>query len=174
MYLLPISLFLQAGVAQSDKMLTPTERIVFGWPRGPGDEEEPDLEREKRLRDFAAIVDATTPNVHSRAALLVLASGESLLSRYVMENRCSDGPRGPKECDSGRATGPYQLHNAKDLAEDLLAQSQKAAALWRYHRRRCGTVKGAFGGYATGSACSFALAEKRAKRWRSYVSRLGG
>lgn len=147
-------------------------RIVFDWPPHALDVDEPEDQRAERLERFASTISNAATDRESRSALLVLTLYESRAARYVVENRCADGPRGLLECDEGRAVGPWQLHKAHHLKHDLDAQARRAAALWRYHRRRCGSIEGAFAGYATGGSCSWSEAALRAAKFHNYLRRL--
>ena len=74
------------------------------------DKDEDQGERKKRLTVLAAAIDLATASLDERAWLIMTATRESGLARYVTEDhpRCSEGHGG--WCDSGRAFGAWQLH----------------------------------------------------------------
>lgn len=148
-------------------------RQLFATARHVSDLDEPEDSRAERLDRFARVIEDNARSAESRAVLLTLNHFEAASARYVLENRCSDGPRGEAECDHGRAVGPWQLHGSHDLALDLDAQARRAVGRWRHHKARCGgTIEGAFAGYARGEACTWSGAAERAAKFRTIVRRL--
>jgi len=127
--------------------------------------------------DLARAIDSATEDNQERAALTTLAIHESRLALYVLEGRCSDGPKGA--CDNGRAFGPWQLHATRDvpiIPAALGEQAVIALKRWRSHRKRCLAhgPAGAFTGYGTGGWCGPAkwarervatLAQVEARLW---------
>lgn len=162
---------------------SPTLRALRAIPVHTMDikEEEPQEHRDKRLRVIAEAIDEAANEPLVRAALIVLARRESGLAAYVYENRCEDGPRGEAECDSGKATGPFQLHtnrNHPEIPESIRKQAEIAASLWRFGRKRCRRVvndelAGAFASYGSGGKCAPSKSSKsRARETRAVAGRL--
>jgi hypothetical protein len=105
-------------------------------------------ERALRLQPVAAeIWDASVnrPSGYSRAqwaaVMGALSWHETRLAKYVHAARCSDGPRGERECDSGKALGLFQVHRAAcqeawateaGSHAELSASARCAARLLRY------------------------------------------
>lgn len=107
--------------------------------------------------ELASAIVSATDEPSERAALATLAIHESRLALYVIEGRCSDGPKGA--CDHGLASGPWQLHKSKDepvIPAELDAQARIALKRWRTHRKRCAAhgLAGAFAGYGSGWVCT--------------------
>jgi hypothetical protein len=117
---------------------------------------EPEAVDASRVELAGAVVSATD-EPSEQAALTALAIHESRLALYVLEGRCSDGPKGA--CDHGLAVGPWQLHRSKDepvIPAELGAQARIALKRWRTHRKRCAAhgLAGAFQGYGSGWTCA--------------------
>ena len=82
------------------------------------------------------------------------------LARYVLEDRCKDGPPGAR-CDEGYATGPWQVHRwcrkawnqTRSRAERLEAGARCALSAARAGRKACGGLRGMFA-YQTSISCS--------------------
>ncbi len=148
--------------------------VINGWARHFTDLDESEETRSLRLDATGSLVESITPNGDSRAVLLTLLYFESAhAARYIMQDRCSDGPRGEKECDSGRAVGPWQLHFSEDVRGDHFAQGRRALGRFRHHQRLCGgSLEGAFAGYAMGHGCQWAGAAERVAKYRQIVKRL--
>lgn len=141
-----------------------TLAVLSSFPVHYTDKDEDSDKRAARLLELQTAVDSATRNYEERAALLTLLKYESGTAAYVQEGRCSDGPRGKFECDSGRAKGPWQLHG--EVPDDLSEQAALAIKLWRAARLRCSKVvpnehEGAFSGYATGGKCGWGGAPRR-------------
>lgn len=147
--------------------------VLQGWAPHVTDLEEDPGPRVTRLREFSETIERASPNGNSRAVLLTLAFFESGAARYILEDRCFDGPRGEAECDHGRAVGPWQLHGSDDIRDNLEAQARRAVGRFRHHQKRCGgSLEGAFAGYATGGSCEWSGAAQRVAKYRSIVRRL--
>lgn len=107
-----------------------------------------------------------------RVFLATQAYSETRLSRYVLEERCKDGPRGAR-CDDGRATGPWQAHrwcagawdSRVTKLERFKAGAQCALIAARAGMQACGGVSGAFE-YQRGPVCSKAWAAPRVALFR--------
>jgi hypothetical protein len=151
-------------------------------------------ERALRLQPVAAeIWDASVnrPSGYSRAQWAAvnqaLAWHETRLAKYVHMARCDTGPRGKRECDSGKALGLFQVHRAacrpawavEPGSHDELRESAKCAArLLRYAHNRCVSraptaLQGAFSGYA-GASCTLRDAPARERTAWLIAARLGG
>lgn len=160
--------------------VSPTLAALLQLPAHVTDLDEPEADRLARLSLIADAIDAATDDQLVRAALVVLAWHETRLARYVHEERCSDGPRGARECDSGRARGLWQIHDAPEwsVPDSIEAQAALAARLWRGYRHRCridsrDDIAGAFVGYGTGGKCApTKWAAKRAAHTRAVSGRL--
>jgi hypothetical protein len=147
-------------------------------PRHFTDKDEPDEEREARLAALASVIEGATKNRTERAALIVIAWHETHFARYVHEGRCSDGPRGKYECDSGRARGLFQIHNARgfDVPADDAGQAALALRLFRSHYERCrhfmpDPMIGAFAAYGSGGMCA---PTRWAERRATHTKYIGG
>lgn len=153
-----------------------TREVIAGWPVHVTDAGENAAVREERLTAIARAIDLATSDMTERAALLTLVRNESGAAAYVYEGRCSDGPRGQRECDSGRATGVWQIHG--EVPDSVVEQAELALSIWRSHRTRCRKVLadelvGAFAGYGTGGKCApEAWAVRRAEETRRVARRL--
>lgn len=167
-----------AGLAYGESS---TYSALASLPPHVTDAEEPPPIRERRLRGIAAAIDGAARDRTERAALIVLAYQETRLARYVQEDRCSDGPRGDRECDSGLAHGLWQIHDAPrfKVPESLDDQAKLARKLWSGGRNMCrrmgvrDELAGAYVAYGTGGKCSLTKwAEKRAAHLRAVRRRL--
>jgi hypothetical protein len=153
-----------------------TFAALQSFPVHTSDRDEPEEKRRKRLREIAAAVDGATTDRPERAALLTLVLFESHAAAYVHEGRCSDGPRGALECDSGLAKGHFQLHG--DVPDSLDEQAVKALSLWRFGLTRCrrahpDPIAGAFQSFGTGGKCSpSAWSSRRADMMRRLTGKL--
>lgn len=158
-----------------------TLAVLRSMPVHVTDRGEAPEKRNERLSDIASAVDAVTESPTERAALLTIARFESHLAAYVFEGRCSDGPGGSKECDSGRAVGVFQLHpnaNHPVIPASVFEQADIALRLWRGGRESCRRVvsdelQGAFDAYGTGGKCAPSKWSKaRAEHLRAIQGRL--
>lgn len=157
-----------------------TRGALRAFPVHVTDRDEPGESREARLERVAEAIDSATEDPLERAALLTLARYESGLARYVQEGRCADGPRGSRECDSGRSVGLFQLRpnaNHPEVPESLGGQAAMALRLWRGARVRCRSsvpdeLAGAFSAYGTGGGCGASWAKGRAEHLRRLRARL--
>src|SRR5690606_38153628 len=125
-------------------------------PRHVTDIDEPDEEPSARLAELAEAIDAATPDIRRRAALVTLVRFESHAARYVMEGRCADGPCAEREGDAGRGKGAWQRHadaRHPEIPYSLAGRAKIAVALWSYARRECGSDAGAFSLYGSGGSC---------------------
>lgn len=163
------------GLAESPRG---TLAVLEAFPAHVTDRNEPN--RKARLEAIARAVDAATDDPTERAALLTLGRYESGWARFVMEGRCSEGPRGARECDSGKSFGAFQLRpNAKfpEVPADLEGQATMALRMWRGARVYCRSsvrdeLAGAFSQYGSGNSCGHAWAEARAAHLRRIAGRL--
>lgn len=158
---------------------SPTLRALESMPVHVTDRDEPEEKRSRRLREIADAIDSATEDRLERAVLLTLVRYESGAAAYVHEGRCSDGPRGERECDHGRAVGHWQLHASErypEIPDSIEEQARIAVTLWRGARSRCrgsvtDDIAGAFAAYGTGGKCApVAWAQHRA----DYARRLAG
>ena len=128
--------------------------------------------------ELANAIDGATLDTSERAALAILAIHESRLALYVLEGRCSDGPRGA--CDHLLAVGPFQLHATSDvpvIPGSMAEQATIALRRWRGHRKRCAAhgTAGAFMGYGSGFRCTpMQWARDRVKTLARVESKLWG
>ena len=171
-----------SGLARADEPVSPTLRVLLSVPRHVSDLEEDDGQREERLKEIAAAIDAATPHAHERALLLSVGWWESRWASYVQFDAPKCHGENHPACDHGRAFGPWQGWRMS-RTETLDEQAARALSLLRYHARRCGepglatpaSVRAGVSGYATGGrVCRWPGAEKRVRTWRSVVGRLGG
>lgn len=114
-------------------------------------------------------------NNSERAWLASQAYSETKLARFVLEERCSEGPHGA--CDHGLATGPWQSHGPVE-AWQAATQAERfdAGARWALRHARHGfAVCGAAGsfGFQTGrKVCSGAWIAPRVSLYRLAFQRL--
>jgi len=133
--------------------MTLTLAIMLTLPQSHLDRDETPEQRAALIKPWADGIDAVSRNAFDRAALVAIAWHESGgFARYVLEHRCSDGPRGAKECDSGHARGAFQVH-PWCKATTVEGEAQCAASAYRFALSRCGDNVSAFGQYASGNAC---------------------
>jgi len=125
------------------------------------------------------------------ATLIAIGWNESHFAAHVHALKCRKG-----ECDEAtvlgdggkpvrifRARSPWQVHRSSltsaywdeikgdDLASTRAA-ARAAALLLSGSLARCGSLKGAIAGYATGSSCTWGNAAKRAKQSRDIEEKL--
>jgi hypothetical protein len=142
---------------------------LLALPQYAADAKDTPEERHALVRPVAEAIHAATKDRTERAFLAVQAWYESGLARYVLEDRCHEGPVGA-QCDAGRATGPWQVHAwckaawSGTTAERYLGGARCALSLWRAGNARC---RGPHGGFAANGgilgSCSKAR-EKWARR----------
>ena len=106
-----------------------------------GDVAESFESRTQLVDPVAAAIVAATSDTRERAFLVAQAWHETKLARYVLEERCQDGPAGA-QCDEGRAIGPWQAHcreahQAATLEERYVAGARCSLRQWRYGLARC-------------------------------------
>jgi hypothetical protein len=155
--------------------------VMLSQPTWYQDLDETPEQRADLLRPVAVAIELATSDRTEQAALVALGWHESRWSRYVIEGRCVDGPKGAR-CDNGRARSPWQLHarscpSAWRLAEDDPRALERSAAcavrLLRGARGRCRDGwRGAFAGYARGASCTWSPAEKRAGTMASVLMQM--
>ncbi len=154
--------------------------VLSSFPVHHTDRDEPEEARARRVGAVASAIDQATDDPTERAALATLVRFEAGLARYVQEGRCSDGPRGKHECDSGRSIGLFQLRpndNFPTVPSDLEGQAVMALRIWRGARVRCRSsvpdeLAGAFSQYGSGNSCGHSWAEARASHVRKIRGRL--
>lgn len=134
-----------------------TLRALNRMPTHHTDVGEPTEKRQKRMAAIAEAIDAASQLTRDRAALLTILRYESNAARYVHHSKCSEGPRGPLECDSGKATGLWQIHG--DVPDDLEGQAVLAIRIWRFGLTRCSrahpdSFAGAFQSFGSGGKCA--------------------
>lgn len=125
-----------------------------------------------------AIADATCDSTE-RAFLVAQAWHETKFARYVLEDRCHDGPVGAR-CDAGRATGPWQVHRwckaawSGDKHSRLVGGAKCALGLWRMGNARCKSHHGGFAAqYRIGGSCKDSQ-QKWARRVSTMLRVRGG
>jgi len=153
-----------------------THCVLAGMRQHESDAHESEAQKLARLLPVASAIDAATSDIHERAILVALGQHESHFARYVLDGRCSDGPRGKRECDSGRAVGPWQIWRLaqRDVPDDLAAQASIAVRLLRGYRRTCGSLEGALSMYARGGLCTWSGAAGRVRTVRAVEAKMWG
>jgi hypothetical protein len=126
---------------------------LLALPGWYGDRGDSAGERASLYRPVAVAICAATVDKWERRALAAQAYAETRLARYVLEDRCSDGPVGQR-CDGGRATGPWQVHGFCSAA---WAPGKKETRRMLPHKRlvagaRCALRIGALGRCRWGEA----------------------
>ena len=159
--------------------------ILAAWallPTWYGDRHESTDTRDAHRLPVATAICRATTDAKERKFLATQAYSETTLARYVIDDRCSDGPVGAR-CDEGRATGPWQVHrsmarcarNAWDkslpVTERYLAGAQCALANWRYGVARC---KSDAGGFAAQGGVLVKCGAAWARRRVALMERIGG
>jgi len=141
--------------------------LVHGAWEYPYAETDPPHDHVTHMAEVRAAINAATANQTERRVLEVIAWRESRFALHIQWGRCSE-VRGPKGCDSGKAHGLWQLHTNRihpvipmHGPDALEKQARIAIAQWRFHRKRCGSIVGAFEGYATGWRCEPSDESKR-------------
>lgn len=143
---------LSSGAGQD---LDPVIELMLRIPPHSTDAKEQWVQKHARFMPFAKAIERL-PLLEEQAAMVALMQHEALLARYVAEDRCSDGPRGAEECDSGKARGLFQLHEPTCPAIWQVPPSAERAAMevdcavryYRIKRRDCGdTLAGGLAGY---------------------------
>lgn len=142
--------------------------VLLEQPTYDGDKNDlPDA----RIALYAPYADAiadVAKDDREAAVLESIALHESHLARYVLENRCSEGPPGER-CDNGRARGAWQLHRAAckeawtlpwGSEKSLRVEAHCVLSLYYYGQHRCHSARGAYGIYA-GASCSWSGAASR-------------
>lgn len=164
--------------------------VMLSGPVWSGDLHETPEERRRLFATAArSIADAAseTENPFAAAAVLIaLGENETSWSRYVLEGRCMDGPRG-MQCDysekAGRslAIGPFQVHGwchdawtAESGSYASLLASARCALEYVYRGvKRCNKTPydawaGSFATYR-GQNCSDGLKTGRKYKARKYL-----
>jgi hypothetical protein len=124
----------------------------------------------------AVAICAVALNDTERAFLARQAYEETKLARYVLEERCQDGPAGVR-CDEGLATGPWQVWGYCKRAwtatyyEERLAAG--AACSLRL-ARMCRTPEGWFAAQWGGRECVSPLARKRVPGFWRMLAQIKG
>ena len=131
------------------------------------DRKESPQQRAVLYSPVVATICAVTENQQERAFLATQAYAETKLARYVLENRCPDGPPGAR-CDEGRATGPWQVHRfcagawlGSTSASRLRAGAICALRGYRWGVKRCGHHEGGFVVQRGRAGCRAAWAARR-------------
>lgn len=138
-----------------------------------GDRDVKPEDREAALRPVAEAVASAARTPVEAAELLALGMHESHFALAVVRDGCMGLPSAA--CDSGKARGPWQLHEASCRAaytfpagtpDSVRAEARCAIAQLRFHGYRCrehalSPLMGSFAGFATGSKCHWAGAGER-------------
>lgn len=142
-----------------------TLAIMLAMPQSHLDRGETPEQRAALIQPWADGIDEATESTAMRAALVALMWHETGgFARYVLEYRCSDGPRGKAECDSGKARGGFQVH-PWCKATTIAGEAECAASTLGFMLKRCGSWATAYGGYGTGGKCA-AFTERETTRQR--------
>lgn len=152
----------------------PTHCVLMRMRQHVTDAHETVEQTAARLLPVARGIDEATDDIPERAALIALGRHESHFAGYVLDGRCSDGPRGKHECDEGRAVGPWQIWRLpqREVPQDATGQARMALGLLRGFRRSCGSLEGAFSMYARGGLCTWAGASARVQTARTVEAML--
>jgi hypothetical protein len=139
--------------------------ILRAWLALPVWYQDTDLTQDQRAdlyRPVAEAVCAVATTDTERAFLARQTYSETKLARYVLEDRCKDGPVGAR-CDSGLATGPWQSHRwcagawKGTQAERFAAGARCALRL----ARSCREPEGWFAAQTGRAQCHAAWARRR-------------
>lgn len=129
-------------------------------------------DREALARPVAEAIAAVAETRTEAAFLATQAIYESRLARYVLEDRCHEGPPFAR-CDGGRATGPWQVHSWCVGAFDIDAGRDRrleagatcALQLARHGLHRCGDWSGAFAAQGQSECGAAWAAEREVRMW---------
>lgn len=165
--------------SNGDSVLSCLTRTPPHW----SDRDEPSAERLERMRPVSQAVETVTKDPDERAALLAILHHEGMLARYVLEDRCEDGPRGKDECDEGKARGGFQLHREVCPAvwemgpssERLKLEASCALEVYREALKRCWRIhRVAYAGGLSGyrGSCRTGDSTLRARTFEVYRSAL--
>lgn len=155
--------------------------VLLSLPTWQGDRDDTEAARRALLEPVAVAVAASSEEPRVVAAVVTQGLRESRYARYVIENRCHEGPAGARcdedECGNPRARGPWQLWRVAcpsayeygaGTQESLLEEARCIARLWHGGLRRCqglhpaGDVAGAFAALRGGASCQSRTAGARA------------
>lgn len=152
--------------------------VFLELPTYHGDKNDPPDTRIALYAPYAQAIADTAKNERETAVLMSIAWHESHLARYILENRCSEGPVGER-CDNGRARNFLQIHRVAcpdawklpwGSDESLRLEAQCAISLYHFGEHRCRSASGAYGIYAgtscawSGSVSRHALSERLQRR----------
>lgn len=151
--------------------MTCVEAVLLVWLSLPAWFQDAKLTRTERTelyRPSAEAVCSVTEDDRLRAVLMAIASDETHLARYVLEDRCKDGPPGMR-CDDGQAIGAWQVRqyctDAWDRTRTRRERDEAAIrcslkAYWAA-QARCSTREGPFMGHRAAGGCSAPWARAR-------------
>jgi hypothetical protein len=139
-------------------------KAMLSLPVYDGDRSDSVESRVELYQPIAEAISNVAKTPEETAALLSMAENETHFARYVLEDRCSDGPRGQR-CDHGHARGPWQVHSW--CRGGLEQQAHCALQLLNSGYSRCGEGwYGAFTGTRGTKSCSWPPAFKRVHTMR--------
>jgi hypothetical protein len=109
-----------------------------------GDADDSTESRVILMTPLAAAIAEASSSLEEQAALLAQSYRESGWARYVLENRCEDGPVGA-QCDAGKSRGPFQVKAwckaawdaESSLQEQYVGGARCALRLYRAGKARC-------------------------------------
>lgn len=143
--------------------------ILLAQPTWHQDVKETPEQRAELIRPVAVAVCTVTDNWRKRLYLMAQSYAETRYARYVLEERCKDGPKGAR-CDEGLARGPWQNHRhcraawkAPTLQGRYIGGARCALYLYDIGLRRCGTLEGAFYSNSGRHGCRAAWARRRVR-----------
>ena len=154
--------------------------LMLSWPQYHLDRGDPAAARRALYRPVAEAICAVGKTRLERAWLVVQSYHETHWARYVLENRCSEGPPGAR-CDEGRATGPWQVHSHCAVAwrrtghftrKQRQAGARCALRVARMGLRRCKTTEGAFAHQRGSGRCHAPWAAARARRVEQMIRKV--
>lgn len=150
-----------------------TLSLMLFLPAFSGDAGDTQTARRELYRPVAEAIDRATSNPLERAALVADGYFESRFARYVLERRCSDGPRGMR-CDPDkhgvpRARGPWQVWHYCHR-DGLAGEAECVLDQMRLGRVRCASWEGAFSALKGGS-CSWPGAVPRVQLLRRLIEK---
>lgn len=124
---------------------------MLALPVYHGDREETLEQRRQLLEPLAHAITESTESRGEMAAAISQAYHESRFARYVLENRCLEGPPGSR-CDNGTSRGPFQVkkwcegawNSGASLAEQYRAGARCMLSVYRLGVMRCQNNVGGF------------------------------
>jgi hypothetical protein len=138
--------------------------------------ESPEARREL-FRPVAEAIDAEAKTPRQKAFLIAQGFEDTKFARYVIEDRCLDGPKGQR-CDEGRSHGPFGVSVKYCPSKDFRVQAHCALKAAWGGAQRCkdhslSPPHAWFVGTAgMGRSCAWPGADRRVATFQRILARL--